>query len=267
MKLPQLGFGTFRLVEDIAYQSVLQALNCGYRHIDTAQIYGNETEVGNAIIDSKVDREEIFLTTKVWHENLANKDFIVSVEQSLNKLQINYVDLLLIHWPTPPNGTSLAQAITSLKQAKTLGLTKNIGVSNFNIAQLELALSVLPEGELLTNQIEVHPYLQNRKVVNFCQQHQIKVTAYMPFAVGKTLKDKTICNIAEKHQCSSAEVIISWLNQQNIATIPSSTKSQNMLTNLNGLKLVLDEKDMAAIAELDCNDRQASPDFSPAWDI
>ena len=266
MSIPQMGFGTFRLQEDVAYRSIKQALACGYRHIDTAQAYENEAVVGQAIVDSKVNRRDLFLTTKVWNDNLNNDKFINSVEQSLNKLRTSYVDLLLIHWPAPPQGCSLEQAITNLQMAKSLGLARNIGVSNFNIAQLKQALSVLDKGELLTNQIEVHPYLQNQKVRHFCQQHNIKVTAYMPFAVGKVLKDNTINDIANKYKRSPAEIVIAWLNQLGMATIPSSTNCQNMLTNLEGLDVVLDGEDMINIAALDCNDRQANPDFSPIWD-
>lgn len=266
MKIPQIGFGTFRLEGDIAYQSVSLALKNGYQHIDTAQIYGNETEVGQAIADSGIAREELYITTKVWNDKLSSDSFIASVKESLKKLKTDYVDLLLIHWPAFPNGVSLEQAVQNLYEAKKLGLTKAIGVSNFNIEQLKQTLEVLPADQLLTNQIEVHPYLQNHKVRKFCEQHDILVTAYMPFAVGKVLSDEIIINISEKHNVTPAEVIIAWVKQLDMVTIPSSTKEKNMVVNLKGLALTLDAEDLAKIAELDCNERIAAPDFSPNWD-
>jgi diketogulonate reductase-like aldo/keto reductase len=266
MKLHPLGFGTFRLQDEIALQSVKYALESGYRHIDTAQVYENEGDVGRAIVESNIARSEVFITTKVWNDNLSEDKFIDSVRLSLSKLKTDYVDLLLIHWPAPPEGISLEQALVSLYKAKQLGLAKNIGVSNFNIAQLKQALSVLPTGSIFTNQIEIHPYLQNHKVVDFCKTHNIGVTAYMPFAVGKVLVDKKINDIAKKHVCEPSEIVIAWLKQRNLAAIPSSTKKKNMLSNMKGLQISLDQEDMNELTSLDCNDRQASPNFSPIWD-
>jgi len=266
MTLPQIGFGTFRLEGDVAYQSVSKALAAGYTHIDTAQIYGNEAEVGHAIADSGKQRENLYITTKVWNDKLGAEHFIASVKESLTKLQTEYVDLLLIHWPAFPDGVTLEQAINNLYEAKKQGLTKAIGVSNFNIEQLKQTLAVLPKGELLTNQIEVHPYLQNEKVRKFCDQNEILVTAYMPFAVGKVLKDEAIIGIADKYKVSPAEVIVAWVQQLNMVTIPSSTKQQNMEINLKGLALTLDDADLAAIEKLEANERIATPDFAPEWD-
>ena len=135
--MPKLGFGTFRLQDEVAYQSVLTAIEEGFRHIDTAQIYGNEEAVGRAIKDSGVARGELFITTKVWNDKLNKTDFINSVKESLTKLQLDYVDLLLIHWPSPANGESMHEYLSELQSVKELGLTKEIGVSNFTIAQME----------------------------------------------------------------------------------------------------------------------------------
>lgn len=266
MQMPALGFGTFRLQGDIAYQSVLTALECGYRHIDTAQIYDNEEAVGQAIIDSKIPREDIFLTTKVWNNNLGEENFIRSVHQSLDKLQTNYVDLLLIHWPAPPVGIFLADSLEYLQCAHLSGIARNIGVSNFTIKYLQLALNKLPKGTISTNQIEVHPYLQNQKVRDFCLRNGIHVTAFMPFAYGKVLNDPVIKRIADKHQCMPAEVAIAWLQQADMSTIPSSTKRLNMKINQRAMNVRLDEDDCKLISTLDRNDRQANPDFSPVWD-
>ncbi|MEC8377420.1 MAG: aldo/keto reductase, partial [Pseudomonadota bacterium] len=143
--IPSLGVGTFRLKDDEAYDSVTMALDVGFRHIDTAQIYGNEESVGRAIKDSSVEREDIFVTTKVWNDKLNKSQFVDSVKESLNKLQLSYVDLLLIHWPSPENGESMEEYLGELLRVKEMGLTKAIGVSNFTVAQIEQAVSILGE--------------------------------------------------------------------------------------------------------------------------
>ncbi|MCU4675915.1 2,5-didehydrogluconate reductase DkgB [Catenovulum sp. 2E275] len=264
--MPKLGMGTFRLEGEIAYQSVKMALEIGFRHIDTAQIYGNEAEVGQAIADSKIQRDELFVTTKVWNAQLNHAEFIESVNQSLNKLQLSSVDLLLIHWPSPENGEPMQEYLTELKNAKTAGLAKHIGVSNFTISNLKDAMKILNKEEIFTNQVEVHPYLTNQKLRDFCKQQGIHVTAYMPFAVGKVLKDQTIIDIAQRHQVSAAEVVIAWELAHSMSTIPSSTKRKNLEANFKAVNLKLTEEEIKIIDNLDCGDRQAIPDFAPEWD-
>ena len=227
IEMPDLGMGTFRLEGKTAYESVKMALEVGFRHIDTAQIYGNGEQVGQAIKDSNIPRDELFITTKVWNNKLNKSDFIASVKESLNKLQLDSVDLLLIHWPAPSNDEPMSEYLT----------------------------------ELLTNQIEVHPYLTNTKLRAFCQQHDIHVTAYMPFVVGKVLNDHTIIDIAKKHDASPAQVVIAWVNAKGMTTIPSSTKRKNLEDNFNDKAVKL-----ARIDALDCGDRQATPSFAPQWD-
>ena len=269
-KIPSLGVGTFRLKDDEAYNSVTMALEVGFRHIDTAQIYGNEEAVGRAIKDAiannLVAREDLYVTTKVWNDKLNKASFVDSVKESLEKLQLSYVDLLLIHWPSPENGESMEEYLGELLRVKELGLTKEIGISNFTVAQIEEAVSILGEGVIATNQVEVHPYLTNEKVRAACEKHGITVTGYMPFAVGKVLKDETIIAIADKHGVSTAEVVVAWELAHGLVTIPSSTKRKNLETNFKALELTLDADDIAKIDALDCGDRQANPDFSPAWD-
>lgn len=266
MTIPSLGFGTFRLEGEVAYNAVTTALSAGYRHIDTAQIYGNEAEVGQAIADSLVNREDIFLTTKVWIENLSEDKFIESVKESLAKLRTEYVDLLLIHWPSPPQDTSLSQVTELLIRCQQLGLTKHIGVSNFTIAQLEEIKPVLGNNKLANNQVEVHPYLINQTLRDYCTKADISVTGYMPFAVGKVLNDDTIVDIARTHQCTPAQVVIAWIQANGLVTIPSSTKAENIIANLAGLTISLSNEEVEKINQLDANDRQASPDFAPDWD-
>ena len=265
-KIPSLGVGTFRLKDEEAYNSVTMALEVGFRHIDTAQIYGNEEAVGRAIKDSAVAREDLYVTTKVWNDKLNKASFVDSVKESLAKLQLDYVDLLLIHWPSPENGESMEEYLGELLKVKALGLTKEIGISNFTVAQVEQAVGILGEGVIATNQVEVHPYLTNDKVRAVCDKHGIVVTGYMPFAVGKVLKDDTIVAIAEKHGVSAAEVVVAWELANGLVTIPSSTKRKNLETNFKALELTLDAEDIAKIDALDCGDRQATPDFAPEWD-
>lgn len=266
MNMPVLGFGTFRLQDELAYQSTLSALKLGYRHIDTAQIYGNEEQVGQAIADSQINPNEIFVTTKVWNDNLTQAKLLDSVTQSLSKLQLDAVDLLLVHWPAAPAGVGIDEYMTAMLETKKAGLTRQIGLSNFTVSQVKQAATVAPMEELFTNQVEVHPYLQNKTLRNFCANAGLHITAYMPFAYGKVLKDRVLQRIADAHQITPAQVALAWLRQLNMTTIPSSTNEQNMQANLHSLSLTLNEEDMNAIAKLDCGDRQAAPDFSPQWD-
>lgn len=264
--VPKLGMGTFRLEGDVAFMAVKNALLAGYRHIDTAQIYGNEAEVGQAITASTIARDELFITTKVWLENLSPERFLSSVHESLAKLQIESLDLLLIHWPDMSDDADMHQYLGELAKAKAQGLTRHIGVSNFTNAQLDEAVSILGDGAIFTNQVEVHPYLQNRNVIAHCQSHGIQVTGYMPLAVGKVMSDTTLKTIANEHGVSVAEVVLAWQLQQGLVTIPSSTKPANLACNLRALDLRLSAENMAAIAQLDRGERIAAPDFSPLWD-
>lgn len=266
MNMPLLGFGTFRLQDDVAYQSTLSALKLGYRHIDTAQIYGNEAQVGQAIKDSKISPDELFITTKVWNDNLSQALLIKSVKESLHKLQLERVDLLLVHWPAAPEGVTMQEYLSGMIDAKHSGLCTQLGVSNFTTEHLAQAAQLIGYENIATNQVEVHPYLQNKTLRAFCDAHNLHITAYMPFAYGKVLKDPIIEQIAQVHKCSTAEVALAWLRQNNMAAIPSSTQAKNMQANLNSNRVELSAEDIASINTLERNDRQATPDFSPVWD-
>lgn len=264
--MPMLGTGTFRLKDQAAFDAVLMALEEGSRHIDTAQIYGNEAAVGEAIKASSVHRNELFITTKVWTENLAANRFEASVIDSLTALQTQYVDLLLIHWPLKDENVPMADYLMSLKTMLDKGFTRRIGVSNFTNAQLSQAIEILGDGVIFTNQVEVHPYLVNAKVTDFCKQHNILVTGYMPFAYGAVLQDELITQIAKQHGVTTAQTILAWLRQQEFATIPSSTKREHARSNLAAAKLMLSVAEIEAITGLDRNHRMANPDFAPNWD-
>ncbi|EKM6459579.1 2,5-didehydrogluconate reductase DkgB [Cronobacter dublinensis] len=267
MTVPAFGLGTFRLKDDVIIASVKDALTLGYRAIDTAQIYGNEAAIGQAIDESGVTREALYITTKIWTENLGKDRLIPSLQESLKKLRTDYVDLTLIHWPSPGNAVSVAESLHALLDAKAQGLTREIGISNFTVALMQETIDAIGADQIATNQIELSPYLQNRKVTEWAQKHGIHITSYMTLAYGNALKDEVIGQIAQKHQATPAQVILSWAMAQGYAVIPSSTKRENLQSNLGALALKLDNDDMAAIAALDRHDRLVSPDgLAPAWD-
>lgn len=267
MTIPAFGLGTFRLKDDVVIASVKTALELGYRTVDTAQIYGNEAAVGQAIEESGVPREELFITTKIWTENLSKDKLIPSLKESLEKLRTDYVDLTLIHWPSPGDAVSVEESMLALLEAKKLGLTRNIGISNFTIPLMEKAIAAVGAENIATNQIELSPYLQNRKVVNWAKEKGIHITSYMTLAYGKALKDEVIARIADKHNATAAQVILAWAMGEGYAVIPSSTKRENLASNLLARDLKLDAEDQKAIAALDCNDRLVSPEgLAPNWD-
>jgi 2,5-diketo-D-gluconate reductase B len=266
MQIPSIGLGTFRLKDQQVIDSVTTGLELGYRHIDTAQIYGNEAEVGKAIADSGVARDTLFVTTKIWTENLDRDKLIPSLKESLAKLRMDQVDLTLIHWPAPGDAIPVSTYMQALAEAKAQGLTRAIGVSNFTIAHLRQAIDAVGAAEIATQQIEVHPFLQNRKLADFTRSQGIHLTAYMPLAYGKVMDDAVLQGIAQAHGVSPAQVSLAWLLQQGYAIIPSSTRRANLESNLRAGQIELSAAEMEAIAALDRNERLANPGFAPQWD-
>ncbi len=267
MAIPAFGLGTFRLKDDVVIASVKTALELGYRALDTAPIYDNEAAVGQAIEESGVPRDALFITTKIWIENLSKEKLIPSLKESLKKLRTDYVDLTLIHWPSPNDAVAVEEFMQALLEAKSQGLTREIGISNFTIPLMKKAIAAVGAENIATNQIELSPYLQNRQVVEWAQQHGIHITSYMTLAYGKALKDETILRIAAKHNATAAQVILAWAMGEGYAVIPSSTKRENLASNLLAQDLTLDPDDKKAIAALDCNDRLVSPEgLAPKWD-
>lgn len=266
MTIPAFGLGTFRLKGQQVIDSVKMGLELGYRHIDTAQIYDNETEVGQAIAESEVPRDELFVTTKVWTSNLGADRLLPSLEESLSKLRLQQVDLTLVHWPSPNDELAVADYLTRMMEARERGLTRAIGISNFTIAHMQQAIDAIGAENIATNQVEVHPFLQNRKVINFARSQGISITAYMPLAYGKVMHDEVLKRIGEAHNASPAQIALAWLLQQDFAVIPSSTKRENLVANLAAQELRLNDDEMQQIAALDRNDRLANPGFAPKWD-
>ncbi|MDQ0070061.1 2,5-diketo-D-gluconate reductase B [Variovorax boronicumulans] len=268
--IPAFGLGTFRLKGQVVIDSVKNGLDVGYRVIDTAQIYGNEAEVGQAIAESGVARDDLFITTKIWTDNYAKAKLVPSLKDSLAKLRTDHVDLTLIHWPSPGNAVSVAEFMGALAEAKALGLTKRIGVSNFNIALMKEAIAAVGAENIATNQVELHPYLQNRKVAEFAKSQGsqgIHITSYMTLAYGKVIADPVIEAIAKAHNATTAQVTLAWAMQLGYAVIPSSTKRANLEGNLKAQQLRLTDAEMAQMAALDRGERLTDPaGLSPAWD-
>ncbi|WP_066568752.1 2,5-didehydrogluconate reductase DkgB [Snodgrassella sp. CFCC 13594] len=267
MSIPVFGVGTFRLKGQAAYDSVKTALDVGYRAVDTAQIYGNEAEVGQAIADSSLRRDEVFITTKIWVDNYAPQKLAKSLQESLAKLHVDDVDLTLIHWPAPDNGVPLAEFMGALADAKKAGLTRQIGVSNFNIADVQAAEHAVGKDEIATNQIELSPYLQNCKLADFLQRNGIQVTSYMTLAYGKVLQDPVLMDIAATHQASTAQIALAWALAKGYSVIPSSTQRAHLISNLAAQQLQLSPEDMQRIATLERQGREINPvGLAPHWD-
>jgi 2,5-diketo-D-gluconate reductase B len=264
-RIPAIGFGTSQLVDrsDI----VAKALELGYRHIDTAWKYGSEKGVGKGIRESGVPREEIFLVTKVSHEYLRAADFARSVDESLSNLQVDYVDMLHVHWPTIDR-IPMEETMEALAKAKREGKTRHIGVANFNIALVEEAISKCPE-PLDTLQAEYHPYLDQTKVLAACRRLGLVFTAYCPLARGRLFSDPVLTEIARKKERGIAQVALRWLMQQgNIAAIPRSADPKHMAESLQVFDFELTADEMSRISALKRPDgRIANPaGRAPAWD-
>ncbi|MFH7409558.1 2,5-didehydrogluconate reductase DkgB [Acinetobacter variabilis] len=265
--VPQFGVGTFRLSGQTVIDSVKTALEVGYRAVDTAQIYANEAEVGEAIAESQVNRNELFITTKIWTDHYAPDKLIPSLKESLHKLRTDAVNLTLIHWPAPRLGVQVPELMQTLLEAKQQGLTEHIGVSNFNIELTQQAIDSIGLEHIATNQIELSPYLQNQRLVNFLQSQKIDVTSYMTLAYGKVLNDPVLQGIATQHQASTAQIALAWALQKGFAVIPSSTKREHLLANLAAQEIQLTQEEMALISTLECKGREVDPEqLAPIWD-
>lgn len=260
--VPAIGFGTWELVGDDTFPAVTAALELGYRHIDTAQAYGNEAAVGDAITASGIDRDEIFLTTKVWNDNLTPAAIKSSTYESLSKLQTDHVDLLLMHWPLKLDQleTNLA-AFVDLAEA---GATRHIGVSNFPPDLLRRALDAAP---IFADQVEHHAYLAQAELLALTAEHGILFTAYSPLARGDLLTDPAVVAIAEERGSTPAQVLLRWVLDEgdHVSVIPKATARERIAENLGALDVELTEGDRDVLAALDRGRRQVDPPWAPDW--
>lgn len=262
--IPVLGIGASNLRGRTCVQIAERALRLGYRHIDTAEMYGNEREVGEGIRGSGVKREEMFITTKVWQTNLAPHKLERSTKQSLVKLGLSEVDLLLIHWPNPD--IPLSETIGALCRMKQTGCTRHIGVANFTLPLLAEAVELSTE-PLVTNQIEWHPYLDQSKVVAACARHGISVTAYCPIAQGKAAGDKVLSAIGLVHGKTASQVCLRFMIQQGAIVIPRTSKAERLSENRAIFDFTLSEDEMKRIRGLaERGGRMVDWSGAPAWD-
>jgi diketogulonate reductase-like aldo/keto reductase len=265
-RIPLIGLGTWDLRGRTCVRMVEQALRLGYRHIDTAEMYGNESEVGEGLRASGVKRGEVFVTTKVWPSNFAPRDLEKSAKQSLAKLLLSEVDLLLLHWPNP--NIPLADTLGALCKVKQAGLARHIGVSNFTVALIDEAVRLSSE-PLVCNQIEVHPFLDQSKVLAACRAHGMAVVAYSPIARGGAKNDKVLARIGKRHGKTAAQVCLRYLVQQEIVVIPRTSKVERLTENLAIFDFELSPDEMKEIANLARRDGRVvdySFSGSPNWD-
>ncbi len=260
--IPALGLGTWQMQGAECRKAVENALEIGYRHIDTAQAYGNEAQVGTAISNSGVDRDDIWLTTKIWRTNYRHDDVISSFHQSLEKLQTDYVDLLLIHWPHDaiPFEETLG-AMAELVEGRNV---RSIGISNFSASQIEEAIDV-SQKKILTNQVEYHPFLDQSEILEKCHEKDMMLTAYSPIARGDVIGNETLKQIGERYDKSEAQVSLRWLIQQdNVSAIPKAASREHQEDNFDIFDFELSDEEVRQISDLAGDSRKVNPRFA-SW--
>jgi 2,5-diketo-D-gluconate reductase B len=265
-RIPLLGLGTWELRGRTCARIVEQAIRLGYRHIDTAQMYDNEREVGEGVRASGVKRNEVFVTTKIWPTHFSPPELARTAKDCLVRLRMSEVDLLLLHWPNP--NIPLSETIGALCKVKRDGLARHIGISNFTVALVEEAVGLATE-PLACNQIEVHPFLDQSKVVAACRRHGMAVVAYSPIARGRAKSDPVLIRIGRAHGRTPAQVCLRWLVQQNIAAIPRTSRVERLSENLAIFDFELSPAEMAEIGKLARRDGRVvdyAYSGSPNWD-
>ncbi len=267
LNMPVLGFGTFRLDEETVRAILPEALDLGYRHIDTAQVYGNEAAVGEVISAAGLARNELFVTTKVWVDHYEPTELMQSIEESLARLRLDQVDLLLLHWPVF-GSKGMNPTLEALMRARSAGLTRHIGISNFNIDQTEQAASFCGEGTLATNQVEYHAYLNQRRLRRVLGRHNLVLTAHTPLARAQLVNDPVLWEIGSQYGKTAPQVALRWLIEQDrVAAIPATSNPHHAKANIDVFKFSLSQQDQERIAALDRGERLVDPDeLSPAWD-
>jgi len=264
VSIPRLGFGTFRMPGAESQPVVESAIALGFRHIDTAAMYENETAVGAALAASGVKRDELFVTTKVWHDQLSPDALRRAFNLSLGKLRLDYVDLYMIHWPT--RDIDIAVSLEALMQLRQRGLTLAIGVCNFNLPMIRRAVEEIG-APIAAHQVEYHAFLSQTPMLAYLRSKAIPLTAYAPLAQGRAANDPTLAAIGRKHGATAAQVAIAWLlDQHGVIAIPKAGRPESQKANLDALGIRLDDEDRAAIATLPKNQRFVRPPFAPEWD-
>ena len=264
MRMPRLGLGTFRLKGAECAEAVSRALGLGYRHIDTAEMYDNEAAVGEGMRESGVARGEVHLTTKAWHDHLAPAAIRDALSASLDRLGTDYVDLYLIHWPSP--AMDLGATLEALQRLREEGRTRAIGVANFPVALLRQAVEEL-RAPIACNQVEYHVGLDQAKLLGYARSVGVPLVAYCPLGQGRLADSEGLASIARKHGVSTAQVALKWLLEQDgVGAIPKAGRRESQQANLDALSVQLDDEDRAAIGALPKGGRLVNPAFAPAWD-
>lgn len=263
-RMPSLGFGTWPMRGAECQQAVESALDLGYRHIDTAEMYGNEEAVGAALQASSIPRNDVYLTTKIWNDKPKGEAIRRAAEACLRRLRQPYLDLLLIHWPSP--ALDLPDALHALARLREEGVARAVGVANFPLGLLRQAV----EAELAPIaclQVEHHVYLDQRRLLAYCRQHDILLTSYTPVAKGTILQDEAIARIAARHGATPAQVALAYLlAMPGVAAIPKAASPTRQRENLMSLQLMLDAEDLAVLDALPKDRRMVDPDIAPDWD-
>ena len=263
-KIPAIGLGTWELRGRSCARLVEQAIKLGYRHVDTAQVYENEREVGEGIRASGVRRDDVFVTTKVWTTHFAPNDLERSTKDSLSKLRLTEVDLLLLHWPN--RQVPLSETLGALAHVKRLGMARHIGVSNFTVALLDQAVAGCAE-PLVCNQVEYHPYLDQTKVLEACAHHGMALIAYSPIAKGRVKSDQTLARIGATHGKTTTQVCLRWLVQQNVAAIPRTSRIERLAENVEIFDFALSDEEMRQIFAMgSASGRLTNFGLAPDWD-
>ena len=265
-RIPLIGLGTWELRGRSCVRVVEQALKRGYRHVDTAELYDNEREVGEGLRAAGIKRDEVFITTKVWPSHFAPRELERSAQASLTRLQLAHVDLLLLHWPNPQ--IPLRDTLGALCKVKRMGLARHIGVSNFTVALIEEAVKLADE-PLVCNQIEVHPFIDQSKVIAACRRHGVAVVAYSPVARGGVTRDKVLARIGKAHGKTAAQVSLRFLVQSGIVVIPRTSRLERLSENLAIFDFELARAEMVEIARLAHRDGRIvdyAYSGSPQWD-
>ena len=266
MRMPKLGLGTWKLKGAQCVEAVQGALSLGYRHVDTAEMYGNEEAVGEALANAGVPRGEVHVTSKVWYEHLRDDQVQQAIDATLAKLRTDYVDLYLIHWPAPD--MNLGAALEALMRVREQGKARAIGVSNFPVALLRRAVEEFG-APVACNQVEYHVLLDQSAVLDYARGHDLAVAAYSPLAQGQLARagSEELQVIARKHGATPSQVALAWLLQQDgVAAIPKAARRETQQANLDASAIRLDDADRAAIGALPKTLRLVNPGWSPVWD-
>jgi diketogulonate reductase-like aldo/keto reductase len=262
VSIPAIGLGTWMLRGAECERVVARALELGYRHVDTAQSYDNEQNVGRGLAAAEIPREEVFVTTKIWMDVMDRKGVEESTSRSLDLLGLGHVDLLLIHWPN--DDVPLEETLGAMNELRERGLTRAVGVSNFTPSQVQRSLEIAP---VATNQVEYHPFLAQERNLRLARERDLSITAYAPLGRGLALKEPTLRRLGEAHGKSPAQVTLRWLVQQdNVVAIPKASSDDHLRANLEVFDFELSADEMRQVASLDRGERLIDPDWSPDWE-